>query len=106
MFIAMVIVIVVVMVVSSEPEVYVKLKSVLRRCVTALPTLTRQLHFHVQPRDRCCVSRAQPETTAIRSRQTHLGKGRQHTSLGQGKAVTHLGIHCAAVLCIGSGQDR
>jgi len=69
MLIAMVVVtvMVVVMVVSSEPEVYVKLEGVLRRCVTALPTLARQLHRHVQPRDRCCVSRTQPETTAIRS---------------------------------------
>ena len=98
--------IVMVVVVSSEPEVYVKLKGMLRRCVTALSTLTRQLHRHVQPRDRCCVSRTQPEATAVRSRHAHLGKGSQHTSLGQGKAVTHLGIHCAAVLCRCSGQDR
>ena len=68
MLIVMVVVVVVVIIVSSEPEVYVKLEGVLRCCVTALPTLTRQLHRHVQPRDRCCVSRAQPETTAIRSR--------------------------------------
>ena len=101
-----VIVVVVVMVISSESEVYVKLEGVFRRCVTALSTLTRQLHRHVQTRDRCCVSCAQPETTAIRPRHAHLCKGRQHTSLGQGKAVAHLGIHCAAVLCIGSGQDR
>ena len=64
----MVMVIAIVIVVSSEPEFYVKLEGVLRRCVTAFSTLTRQLHRHVQPRDRCCVSRAQPETTAIRSR--------------------------------------
>jgi len=57
-----------VIVVSSEPEVYVKLKGVLCRCVTALSPLTRQLHRHLQPRDRCRVSRTQPETTAIRSR--------------------------------------
>ena len=67
MLIAMVVVTVMVMVVSSEPEVYVKLEGVLRRCVTALSTLTRQLHLHLQPRDRCRVSCAQPETTAIRS---------------------------------------
>ena len=94
------------MVASSEMEVYVKLEGVLRRCVTALSPLTRQLHRHLQPRDRCRVSRTQPETTAIRPRQTHLGKGRQHTSLGQGKAVTYLGIYCATVSCIGSGQHR
>ena len=63
----MLIVIVMVIVVSSEPEVYVKLEGMLRRRVTALSTLTRQLHVHLQPRDRCRVSRAQPETTAIRS---------------------------------------
>ena len=63
----MVMVIAVVVVMASEPEVYVKLKSVLRRCVTTLSTLTRQLHVHLQPRYRCRVSRAQPETTAIRS---------------------------------------
>ena len=63
----MLIVIVIVMVVSSEPEFYVKLEGVLRRCVTALSTLACQLHLHLQPRDRCRVSRAQPETTAIRS---------------------------------------
>ena len=62
-----VIVIVVVVVVSSEPEVYVKLEGVLRHRITALSTLACQLHRHVQPRDRCRVSRAQPETTAIRS---------------------------------------
>ncbi len=67
MLIAMVVVTVMVMVVSSEPEVYVKLKGVLCRCVTALSTLACQLHLHVQTRYRCCVSRAQPETTAIRS---------------------------------------
>ena len=63
----MLIAIVVVVVVSSEPEVYVKLKGVLCCCITALSTLTRYLHVHVQPRDRCRVSRTQPETTAIRS---------------------------------------
>ena len=62
----MVMVIAIVMVVSSELEFYVKLEGVLYRCITALSTLTRQLHFHLQPRDRCRVSRTQPETTAIR----------------------------------------
>ncbi len=63
MLIAMVVA--VVMVVASELEVYVKLEGVLRCGVTALSTLTRQLHRQLQPRHRCHVSRAQPEATAI-----------------------------------------